>query len=65
MSGKGRVRWIHCLLAALLGVAGSAPASADDTADLISLRHSVDLGIYAGAIFPPKAHELYDRVAWK
>jgi len=33
--------------------------------DLRSKRHTIDLGLYAGVVFPARAHELYDQQAWQ
>ncbi len=44
----------------------TVPAAGDPgKGDLWSQRHRLDLGLYAGVIFPPRAHELYDETAWQ
>ena len=57
-------------LLSLLVVVGlltwTPPAAADPgQGDIWSQRHRLDLGLYAGVLFPPRAHELYDEVAWQ
>ena len=61
---------LDALLLSLLLLAGLTfswtPAAADPgKGDLWSQRHRLDLGLYAGVLFPPRAHELYDQVAWQ
>ncbi len=61
---------LDALLFSMLLVVGllsiSPPAAADPgKGDLWRQRHRLDLGLYAGVFFPPRAHELYDQVAWQ
>ena len=55
------------LLAVLLAtLLGGAPVAADPgPGDIWNQRHRLDLGLYAGALFPPQAHELYAEVPWQ
>ena len=65
-----RSHWSKALLLSLLVIAGLltwTPTAAGDPgkSDLWSQRHRLDLGLYAGVLFPPRAHELYDAAAWQ
>ena len=57
---------LHTLLLVASTLFWALPALGDPgQGDIWSERHRVNLGLYGGVVFPPRAHELYDEVAWQ
>ena len=59
-----RLPLLFCLTALLLSWAPPAAADEDISEALWNQRHRVELGLYLGALFPPRNHELYSEVPW-
>ena len=63
---RALARTLVCLLVSCCVLAGPSAARGDDgEMDLWRQRHRLDVGLYAGVLFPARAHELYDRQAWQ
>ena len=62
---KIRATAITLLFALLLASPGRVMAEEEISDELWNQRHRVELGLYLGALFPPRAHELYDEAPWQ
>ena len=51
---------VSLLVFALLALPAGASAEDQEEPDVWDKLHRIELGLYAGAFFPPKSHELYD-----